>query len=53
VGARNQFRHPRQEVLERLAAQRVLTYRTDVNGAASFFLDGAKITPFLPASGQR
>ena len=53
VGARNQFRHPRQEVLERLAAQRVLTYRTDVNGAASFFLDGAKVTPFLPASGQR
>jgi competence protein ComEC len=53
VGTRNPFQHPRQEVLERLAALRVLAYRTDVNGAVSFFLDGAKVTPLLPASSQR
>ncbi len=44
VGRKNQFRHPRQEVLERLAAQGVITYRTDVNGASSFLLDGKTIT---------
>lgn len=45
VGARNQFRHPRQEVLDRLTARRVLTFRTDVNGATSFLLDGERVTP--------
>src|SRR6185369_6146129 len=49
VGARNQFRHPRQEVLERLAERQVRTYRTDVTGTATFLLDGAKVTPVLPA----
>ena len=49
VGARNQFGHPRPEVLKRLAANQVRTYRTDVNGATSFLLDGVKVTPLLPA----
>lgn len=45
VGARNPFRHPRVEVLKRLAAHGVRTYRTDTNGATSFYLDGAQVTP--------
>jgi competence protein ComEC len=53
VGVRNQFRHPRLEVLERLATQQILTYRTDANGATSFFLDGEEITPVLPAFPRR
>ncbi|MGE0406540.1 MAG: ComEC/Rec2 family competence protein, partial [Candidatus Korobacteraceae bacterium] len=40
VGFRNQFRHPRPEVLERLSEQRVATYRTDTAGAVTFYLDG-------------
>ena len=48
VGARNQFRHPRPEILERLAAEQVRTYRTDVNGAVTFLLDGAQVIPILP-----
>ena len=50
VGARNQFHHPRREVLDRLAAQQVRTYRTDMNGATTFLLDGEKVTPILPAN---
>jgi competence protein ComEC len=44
VGARNSYGHPRQEVLERLAPAHVATYRTDLNGAVSFYLDGSKVT---------
>jgi competence protein ComEC len=43
VGARNTFRHPRPEVLARLQAAHVATYRTDTLGAVSFFLDGNSI----------
>jgi competence protein ComEC len=45
VGARNVYHHPRAEVLERLQNSRVHTYRTDINGATSFFLDGNSVTP--------
>jgi competence protein ComEC len=48
VGARNQFRHPRPEVLQRLEEQRVQTYRTDANGATSFLLDGVTVRAVLP-----
>jgi competence protein ComEC len=44
VGARNTFGHPRHEVLERLSAMHVQTYRTDTMGATSFFLDGKQVT---------
>ena len=40
VGARNPFGLPKMEVLERLEGANVATYRTDMDGAASFFLDG-------------
>jgi competence protein ComEC len=44
VGARNVYHHPRGEVLQRLERARALTYRTDLDGATSFFLDGATVT---------
>ena len=49
VGTRNPFRHPRPEVLGRLAAAQVATYRTDTEGAVTFYLDGERVTP-SPAS---
>ncbi len=48
VGARNPFRHPRAEVLQRLQAARVATYRTDLHGAITFYLDGERVTPAPP-----
>jgi len=45
VGARNVYGHPRLEVLERLQEAGVKTYRTDEEGAVSFYLDGKSVTP--------
>jgi len=45
VGARNVYGHPKREVLERLQHAGVKTYRTDENGAVSFYLDGRSVTP--------
>ena len=44
VGARNVYGHPRQEVLDRLGAAHVRTYRTDMNGAVTFYLDGKTVS---------
>ena len=44
VGARNVYGHPRRDVLERLQAAGVKTYRTDEEGAVSFYLDGKSVT---------
>ena len=44
VGARNTFGHPRPEVLQRLADSGVVVYRTDLNGAVSFYLGGKVVT---------
>jgi competence protein ComEC len=49
VGARNVYGHPRMEVLQRLADSKVLTYRTDLDGAVTFYLDGQRVTPELVA----
>jgi competence protein ComEC len=49
VGFRSSFGHPRPEVLARLEAAKVVTYRTDTEGAVSFFLDGRAVTVLLPA----
>jgi competence protein ComEC len=43
VGSSNSFGHPRHEVLQRLQANRVLTYRTDLFGAVTFLLDGKRV----------
>lgn len=45
VGARNVYHHPRPEVLARLGESHVLTYRTDLDGAVTFYLDGRTVTP--------
>ncbi|MGC2163903.1 MAG: ComEC/Rec2 family competence protein [Silvibacterium sp.] len=44
VGRRNFYGHPRHEVLEELQAAHVRTYRTDVIGMSSFYLDGKHVT---------
>jgi len=44
VGARNSFKHPRPEILQRLAAFGVRTYRTDMVGATTFYLDGQTVS---------
>ena len=49
VGARNGYGHPRREVLERLMQAHAATYRIDMMGAVTFYLDGHTVTPSLPA----
>jgi len=44
VGTRNVYGHPRREVLARLEQAGVKTYRTDEDGAVSFYLDGKSVT---------
>jgi competence protein ComEC len=43
VGFYNSFKHPRPEVMERYTAAHITTYRTDLAGAVSFYLDGNTI----------
>ncbi len=43
AGFYNPFRHPRTEVMERYAASHITTYRTDLAGAVSFYLDGKSV----------
>ena len=43
VGHRNFYGHPRVEVLEELQGARVRTYRTDMLGLSTFYLDGNKV----------
>ena len=49
VGYRNTFGLPKLIVLQRLQDSRVHVYRTDVNGAVTFYLDGRSVTPWLAA----
>lgn len=44
VGYYNTFRHPRPEVMQRFAESHIPTYRTDLAGAVSFYLDGKNVT---------
>ena len=48
VGTRNVYHHPRAQVLERLEQTVAATYRTDINGATTFYLDGASVTSPAP-----
>jgi competence protein ComEC len=43
VGRRNFYGHPRHEVLEQLQAAHVRTYRTDMLGLSTFYLDGKSV----------
>jgi competence protein ComEC len=44
VGFYNSFKHPRPEVMKRYADAHIPTYRTDLAGAVTFYLDGTNIT---------
>jgi len=45
AGYQNPFGHPRKVVLDRLQIYRVKTYRTDLQGAVTFLLDGKHVEP--------
>jgi competence protein ComEC len=47
VRARNTFRHLRIQTLKRLEEAGTATYRTDLNGALTFYHDGHSVTPRL------
>ena len=47
AGVRNPFRHPRPEVIERLAEHRAKTYRTDLFGPVTFYMDAAGVHPWV------
>jgi competence protein ComEC len=48
-GVRNVYGHPRMEVLNRLEQSKIATYRTDLNGAVTFYLDGKGVSaPVVP-----
>ena len=44
VGFYNSFHHPRPDVMQRYSEAHVQTYRTDLAGAVSFYLDGKSVT---------
>jgi len=44
-GLHNRYGHPREEVLEELQAAHIRTFRTDINGATCFRLDGKTVAP--------
>lgn len=44
VGLHNYYGHPKFETLEKLEAAHVRTYRTDLLGASTFYLDGKHVT---------
>ncbi len=44
VGFYNVFGLPRSDVMQRYAAAHICTYRTDLAGAVSFYLDGKTVT---------
>jgi len=47
VGLGDSFGLPRDETLTRLGVSGVRVYRTDLDGAVSFYLDGHSVTPSL------
>jgi competence protein ComEC len=50
VGFHTSFGLPKPEVLARLQAAGVRVYRTDQEGAVSFYLDGRSVIPSLPGT---
>ena len=53
VGRRNFYGHPRQEVLEQLQAAHVHSYRTDMLGMTTFYLDGKNVQAGVWAAQQQ
>ena len=52
VGSGNSFGLPRLETLDRLANAGVRVFRTDLDGAVTFYLDGRSVTPSVAALRQ-
>jgi len=48
VGSQNSFGLPRMETLQKLSEVGTRVYRTDLDGAVTFYLDGRSVTPSLP-----
>ena len=44
VGFYNSFQHPRPQVMQRFADAHIRTYRSDLAGAVSFYLEGKTVT---------
>ena len=53
VGRRNRFGHPAPDVVERLGASRVRTFRTDRDGEIALVFSGGRILPVFPESVAR
>ncbi len=53
VGRKNHFGHPSKDVVDRLAAARVRTFRTDRDGEIALVFSGGRIHPEFPASVAR
>ena len=51
-GLHNRYGHPREEVLEELQNAQVKTFRTDINGASCFVLDGKRAEADLCGQSQ-
>jgi competence protein ComEC len=49
VGSRDSFGLPRMEILSRLAEAGTRVYRTDLDGAVTFYLDGHSVMPSVAA----
>jgi competence protein ComEC len=47
VGYHSIFGHPKADVLARLTAAHARTFRTDLQGAVTFYMDGKKVSPAL------
>jgi competence protein ComEC len=45
VGYRSIFGHPKPSVLARLNEAHATVFRTDLEGAVTFYLDGKTVTP--------
>jgi len=52
-GLHNRYGHPRPEVLEELQTAGVRTFRTDIEGAVCFRLDGKSVTPDATCGWER
>jgi competence protein ComEC len=49
VGSQNSFGLPRMETLTRLGQAGTRVYRTDLDGAVTFYLDGHSVIPSVPS----
>ena len=44
VAHHNPYGHPKMEVLDRLQDEHIRTFRTDAEGATSFYLNGSSVS---------